>query len=116
MGIKDWAKKTVNAKTGNPQAPSKAGGMSRDKYLDDEAKHAAKKESDKATKLANAQGEKADGTTGSKNDVYLAHEKAVILHKVAANKAKLAGLADLAKTHETAAWQHVESAKKSHSL
>lgn len=52
MGIKDWAKK-VNKKTGNPQAPSKAGGMSRDKYLDDEAKYAAKKASEKASSLAN---------------------------------------------------------------
>ncbi len=112
MGIKDWAKKAVNAKTGNPQAPSKAGGMSRDKYLDDEAKHAAKKESDKATKLANEQGEKADGTTGTKGTVYAAHEKAVILHKIAMEKAKKAGLMDLAGTHEVAMKQHLASANK----
>lgn len=112
MGIKDWAKKTVNAKTGNPQAPSKAGGMSRDKYLDDEAKHAAKKASEKASSLANAQGEKADGTTGSAGAIALAHEKAMNLHRLAEVAAKKAGLDDLARTHSLAMKQHQKQANR----
>lgn len=112
MGIKDWAKKTVNAKTGNPQAPSKAGGMSRDKYLDDEAKYAAKKASEKASSLANAQGDKAESTTGSADAIAMAHEKAMNLHHAAEVAAKKAGLNDVAAKHAAAVKKHQAEANR----
>lgn len=104
MGIKDWAKKTVNKKTGNPQAPSKAGGMSRDKFLDEMEAWDAKKKSEKASSLANAQSDKADSSPKGTGGIDVAHEKAMLLHHAAEIAAKKAGLNDVAAKH-AAAWK-----------